>query len=160
MRKLLLIYRLSLWASWISIVAVAGILIGHLGVERSHLIYLIAIISCKSSFCFQERTRRVRRVYLFEITSVWPAVSACPVAARRCRRLRWGTFSVAGSPISREMFEAAGVCERLYQHTPARGSGYWVKEVFLFMYADSGDVGAFIYVVWFVDVWNDEQFLG
>ena len=59
---------------------------------------------------------------------------------------------MTGSPISREIFEAAGVCERLFQHTPARGSGYGVKKVFLFMYADCGDVGAFIYVVWFVDV--------
>ena len=50
------------------------------------------------------------------------------------------------------MFEAAGVCERLCHHTPARGSGNRVEVVFLFVNTDGGDVGTFIDIVCFVDI--------
>ena len=49
------------------------------------------------------------------------------------------------------------MCERLYHHTPARGSSNRVEVVFLFVNTDGGDVGTFIDIVWFVDIRDYEK---
>ena len=68
------------------------------------------------------------------------------------------TNSGAGVQFSRGVFEAAGVCERLCHHTPARGSGNRVEVVFLFVDTDGGDVSTFIDIAWFVDIGDYEKF--